>query len=266
MQYQGKTETHHRRAWRPGIAAIAIAALAISGCGEDSEQTSPLAPTAIGDTAGPLASAAGHEANGWAATPGPQVQEAANNLTTDEPSDGYTIEVNPADGAGRLTIYGDLPPGVTRGDLEARAAMMQREEVDARRNSNAAIMNFHWPERPGRIEITRTEVDYVNERYSITITMDPPSPRPNSKGVMEVDRTVGKTVGTQAIDPGLRNWSSNYIEHNGERHRFIPGWYTFWLWARNCNEHRCVTGPAERPEHRGQGHDATAFRAGAADD
>lgn len=121
--------------------------------------------------------------------------------------------------------------------------MVDTAEADAAWNSDERTMSFHWPSEPGRIEITSTRVTYDEGDYRIRVDFKLPSPRPTGNTRVEIERPVGNTVGSDDLHTAVREWEHVLAVHNGEVHEFRPGWYTFWVWARNCNDHRCVRGP-----------------------
>ena len=193
------------------LATTAAAALTITGCGDGDEPDSPLAPNSI---------------------------ETATAPTMSEPN-----SAGDANGSG-LEIDGELPPGISRADLEARLADLRETfESEGTTQSRVAQSN-RGATRPGMHRITEYSVNKSGDRYEVVLTLQAPNPPGNSDSrlITERLRADGQfaRVGTTNIGASVVNWASTTVRHNGTTHRFEPGWYVFWLSAQNCVDGHCA--------------------------
>ena len=240
-QESPRTKTGHLRR-RPlhvkrAVLAAAMAALVAGGtlaCGEDGEQTSPLAPSAI-ETPSPQAQPASTAGDSPSGSPGRNIGQ--ESVGTQE-----TSSTTATSNHGELTVVGDLPPGVTMSDLQERARLRNAQserELQALQGGNGGgvIQNADHPSRPGRVRITSTSVEYRDDRYYVSLRFALPSVQPD-KIVIEAERPVGNRRGKDEIAGTETGWERFWISS----HSFSPGWYVFWVAGKNCNGNQCRTG------------------------
>ena len=190
------------------LATTATAALTITGCGDGDVPDSPLAPSSIETATAPT-------------------MIGANSA-------------GDANGSG-LEIHGELPPGISRADLEARLADLQ-ETFES--DGTAVGQSNQGATQPGMHKITGYSVNKNGNDYEVELTLQVPNPPGNSDSrlITERLRADGQfaRVGTTNIGASVVNWASTAVRHNGTTHRFEPGWYVFWLSAQNCVDGHCA--------------------------
>ncbi len=194
------------------LATTATAALTITGCGYDDGPDSPLAPSSIETATAPT-------------------MIGANSA-------------GDANGSG-LEIHGELPPGISRADLEARLAdLLDTFESEVTTRDGALRLSNQGATRPGMHRITGYSVNKNGNDYEVELTLQVPNPPGNtvSRLVTERLRADGRfaRVGTASVGASVVNWASTAVRHNGTTHRFEPGWYVFWLSAQNCVDGHCA--------------------------
>ncbi len=192
------------------LATTATAALTITGCGDDDGPDSPLAPSSI------------------------------ETATANNPPDA---DVGDAGGSG-LEIDGELPPGISRADLEARLADLKGTFESKGTIRERVMQSNRGATRPGMHRITGYSVRKQGNLYQVRLTFQPPDPPGNSDSrlVIERLRENGRfaRVGTASVGAGLVDWEANGVSHNGTTHHFAPGWYVFWMSAQNCVDGHCA--------------------------
>ena len=225
------------------LATTAAAALTITGCGDDGGPDNPLAPNGIETATAPTIGT--DPAAGAAMAEGAGTAPPANFGS--EPNDA---DVGDANGSG-LEIHGELPPGITRADLEARLADLQETFESEGTTQGRVVHSSHGATRPGMHTITGYSVNKDGDRYRVVLTLQPPNPRGNTDSnlVTERLRADGRfaRVGTASLGASTANWAATVVTHNGTTHYFEPGWYVFWLSAQNCvNNHCALSRPSVR--------------------
>ena len=193
------------------LATTATAALTITGCGYDDGPDSPLAPNSI------------------------ETAKAPTMIGANSAGD--------ANGSG-LEIHGELPPGISRADLEARLADLQETFESEVTTRERVVQSNQGATRPGMHRITGDSVNKSGDRYEVVLTLQAPNPPGNSDSrlITERLRADGQfaRVGTTNIGASVVNWASTAVRHNGTTHRFEPGWYVFWMLAQNCVDGHCA--------------------------
>ena len=223
------------------LATTAMAALMITGCGDDDGPDSPLGPSSIETATAPTMIGANSPAG--AAMAGAAGAAPSANFVS-EPTNTLDADVGDPNGSG-LEIDGELPPGISRADLEARLADLQ-ETFESEWTIQDAVVrqSNHGATRPGMHRITGYSVQKSGNRYEVELTLEVPNPPGNSDSSLLIERQRAdgrfERVGTTTVGARLVNWGASAVVHNGTTHRFEPGWYVFWLSAQNCVNGHCA--------------------------
>ena len=192
------------------LTAAAMAAALIVGCGDDSEQTSPIGPSAI-----PTA--------GMDAQTGPQPIGSIGN-------DGGTSYVTDAAAgtAGRTSstngfTTGPLPPGMSMRDVERRLA-----ERNSWLDGGMRQATFG---RPGPVTDLTTEL--IPENNGVSVNWSRPEGTTGATDYdVEWERLDGGTCGTNCKNV-LSNSSSSYVTYLVFDDRLNgTGYYLFWVRVR----------------------------------
>ena len=228
-----------RKLKRALLATSAAAALMVTGCGDDGPE-SPLGPSGV-ETA---TASTMNGANPAAAAGTSEIGTATPANSVSEPNNAPGAEVGGTNGSG-LEIDGELPPGISRADLEARLAGLQTTfGSEWTTDEGAARQANRGATRPGRHRITSLSASRFGTGYLVRLQAEPPSPQGNSDSKLTVERLRddgGFTqVGNQPVPANLSDWSSDRVLRSGASHNFEPGWYVFWLAAQNCLNDHCA--------------------------
>ena len=222
------------RRWRVLSAALAIGGVMISGCGDDSEQMSPMAPSAIGgnDESSGGTHAAGMGSSG---TLTGNSNGGAGSAGGSEQSKGSSNALEYHDDRPEPVAFTELPPGYSAAQLQAMV-----DERNAQLEGMAA-RNL-WGPRPGRIRNVRVvwDPDFFGGALSFEFT------RPSNGGDnyrIEWERLNGLPcerphVSSAAASDNCRSDQFNDGVGVGLtllRRHLTSHYYKFWLQNRNDN-------------------------------
>ena len=200
--------------WAIGITALA-AAVAAGACGDDSEQTAPMAPSAVADNvagydpaSGPVNGATFGAPNGTV-TGGSTDRMLNGGPAGDEP-EGWSEPFDP----GNV----NLPPGMSLNQALGIAADRNvRIAYASHVQRSSEPRSVDLVERTGHLAIT-TRMDAFTRSYLFQAEWN----------------RVGGACDTSDCTESF--WSSrNVVERVSPRDRFTPDEY-YWLWLRACDD------------------------------
>ena len=233
MQNNGVTRRLKSHGLQRLLVSTMIGSTLMIGCGDDTEQTSPLAPSTVATVPGPdNAATQAHDTAGYtgAATAGSRNAVldvgTGNDGFGDEPTDwsrnggspGANNESEGPSGPTGLDIS-ELPPGITLADGQRMAS-----ERNIRMADDGRARKTQW------LKSVRL---YENPR-GLGVTVQPANTR--TFYLVEIDwNRVGGGCDTSDCTEETNGGGPNIAQDIRPRSRFTPeAWY--WIWARACND------------------------------
>ena len=167
------------------LGALLLAVTLTLGCADDSEQQTPVGPSPM-NAPGTLTGAA----------PPTTADPSGNsrNNGTQTTATVTAVVLRPGHGTGDFEVSGELPPGMSRSQLEQG---WEKRILDGMRQ-----LNSNPPPPPSRVRELNWTVSTTNSRYTVRFNWRAPSPAPTGNYIFDIERPYGNVVRT-VIDINL---------------------------------------------------------------
>ena len=145
------------------------------------------------------------------------------------------VVLRPGHGTGDFEVSGELPPGMSRSQLEQG---WEKRMLDGMRR-----LSGNPPLPPSRVRNLKGDVRPGEPQGAVTMRWDTPRNQPTGGYLAEVERPWGNVIIEGSVPAGNR---TIWIYGRGlvTRHPVLtPGYYFTWVAAQNCDVGGCATGP-----------------------